>query len=145
MQVPDDLDLVVVDARGGGRLALFYAGQLGSFADCPSMTVSADGSVGDMGGGNIGTIGPLGAPVADNELRVVWAVSSGEGRSGSTQRVGQSGSSIELVSVRPAEGEPILATLADGWWSAWWPGTDRGRVGIGGFDASGELVNSLVE
>jgi hypothetical protein len=143
--VQDAVELVVVDARGSGRLSLFYAGPRDAWAQCPYMTVNDDGSVDTMGGNGGGTRGGLSAPMKADEVRVVHLEWGGQGSSGHTLMVGRAGPSMRQVTVRPPEGGPILTTLTDGWWSAWWPGTARGRVVISGFDSSGTLVSSVRE
>jgi hypothetical protein len=137
------LDLVLIDARGGGRLPTLYA--MGdATADCLYTQISGPGVVtGSLSGTGTGQEAQLPAGklslVGTGSIEKAWSYRSG--------RVGLG---IERVVVDVAGFGPITATLQNGWWFVWWPGaSERGkpepRVIIAGFDTLGAPVDQLTE
>ena len=117
------LPLLVVDARGEGRLQLFYgAGNVGT-GECNGIFVGPDGTVKPGGGGSSGGADAW-QPIAGDALRVHsigW--SGGDGAQEDERHVaGRAGALVARVQVHVAgHAEPVEATVANGWWAAWWP------------------------
>ena len=141
------VSLVVVDARGGGRVILHYAGDDGHEGTCEA-TVQADGSAMVAPSGN--TVWPQDievVPLGDQELRVP----SGFGSPGSADpddlwwgAVGQAGAGIEQVIVEvPSQPSAVLASLDNGWFVFWTPLRPREQYRIVGLNAAGEEIASL--
>jgi hypothetical protein len=63
------------------------------------------------------------APDADG-LRIYGIETSGEGAEGYSYDVGRVGSDVTGVDVRTSKGV-VQATVEDGWFVAWWPGTNQ--------------------
>lgn len=115
--MPDGLSLVVMDARGDGRLVVGYADAGGSEAwlqatigaeppsKCQMMSTSQAGLL----------------PLGERELRVTNNASTGGHDGWWSVIAGQAGADIAQV-VAEVPGSPrIVATLNDGWFALWWP------------------------
>jgi hypothetical protein len=118
------LPLLVVDARGVGRLQLLYASADGKTGECQGIFVRPDGSV--RGGGPGGSSeGDPWQPIPRDGLEIITSGSSfGTLGEDETHRAGRAGPGVAHVRLTVV-GVPdaIEATLANGWWSAWWPGS----------------------
>ena len=141
------VELVVVDARGDGRVILHYAGDDGHEGTCEA-TVQADGSAMVSPSGN--TVWPQDievVPLGDHELRAP----SGFGSPGSAGpesqwagAIGQAGAGIEQVIVDvPSQPSPVVASLDNGWFVFWSPIRPREQWRIVGLNAAGEEVGTV--
>ena len=112
---------VVIDVRGEGVAVVRLDGQTAAAA-CDAIQIRPDGTATGAGGGwssngrQQAALGPIG--IADLEISTVeggdltvtgWLVR------------GRAGPGIASVVVQAANGPPVLATLTQGWFSAWWP------------------------
>ncbi len=134
--------LVLADARGGGVVQVFYVGANGDASECNQMRISPTGSVDAHSGGGTSrgepfpAIDPLGLEVVGGGSSTV---ANGEPISAAT--FGRAGAGIARVQVEVAGQPPIVATLANGWFAAWWPGPPHGTVV--GLDGGGMVVARL--
>jgi hypothetical protein len=144
-QLPAGVQLVVIDARGGGIVQPFYAGPDGSSANCADVQILADGKVQASGAGGTGSGGPP-APLKPFEIRQGGI--SGQGGAGAgapvmtTLASGEAGPGVAHVVIQLAGQPPILASLANGWYVAWWPGQLPNGSKVVGYDSSGQPVAS---
>ena len=142
--MPAGVSLVVVDARGGGTVQPFYAGPDGSSGNCIAVGVLPDGQVQPSGAGGTGG-GAVPAPLAPFEIRPGGTSGLGGG-AGDPVTVsvasGQVGPGIAHVVIQLAGQPPILASLANGWYAAWWPGPVPQGSKVVGYDSAGQPVAS---
>ena len=139
-----DLPLLLVDARGEGRLQLFYGGPDGRTAECNGIFVARDGTVRAGGAGGTGSGEPWPA-IPLNALVSMSSGGSGGGAGGMDEQhvAGRAGLAVSRVHVSAfGVADPIEATVANGWWAAWWPGDApcRGAVALA---ADGSVLSSL--
>jgi len=127
-------ELLLADARGGGRLMLLYGGARGDTAECLAK-VDSDGTAAVDSAGISSGGGPAAGP-----LEVF--PSSGGSASGEDSwsylhcRVG---SEIGRVVIELADGTGITASIGGGRFAAWWPGEAQPNR-IRGFDRANRLV-----
>jgi hypothetical protein len=134
MAVPATTPLVLIDARGGGRLLLFYASPAGDSAECDGIFIDALGRLQPGGAGQQG-MGGSWPPLGANAIVVTSSGGGGDaqGRQTDTHRAGRSGAAVTRVAVRLSDRTDLVdATVSDGWWAVWWPGaaTCTGIVGF---------------
>ncbi len=129
---PASLPLVAHDRRGEVTLALFTDGHL--YADCTIQT-SERGYIAI----GIGWI----EDEPDRAVRVVGGV-RGEGSADVPPMhsvIGQVAPSVTRVVIERSEGEPVTATVADGYFLAWWPSAAE-IVRITAYDEAGDIVGT---
>ncbi len=140
---PPGQELVLVDARGRGRLQAQYAGP-NSTAECTNdLVIHPDGSV----TGGLSSVGGGGAaqPPAG---RIVVRSNSGTGTNNDEPnpytviggRVGPDALRV-VVDVRGIG--PVTATLRDGWYMAWWSGKCCAAAKVTGYDAAGNITDAI--
>ena len=149
-----------IEVRGGGVAIVRMTGaQSGT---CYALQILADGHVNGAGGGSRSeasehwvipagaTLGPIEQQTVEGgDLKVTgWSVN------------GPVGAGIATVIVQPLGQRQIVATVMNGWFSAWWPDQlvqpngpgGRGilppprpmpAVTIQGLDVNGEIVNQI--
>jgi len=134
--------LAVVDARGGDTVIVAY-GLGGNTADC---TVVRDdsGRFSSMSGSAGSSMGE--PPIGQREVRSrgMSGTSAGGGIQ-ATYVVGVAGPAIAAVELVIPGGPRVRASLANGWFAAWWPGDFVNKpqpITINGYDAAGNLVGS---
>jgi len=143
------VSLVVVDARGEGRVILQYAGEDGHEGMCEA-TVHQDRAF---------TVDPRShtvpgqvidvVPVANHELRLRGGFGS-PGSAGPADQwlgqVGQAGAGIDQV-IAEASGQtsPVVASMGEGWFALWFPIETPWEWRLVGLDAEGEEVATLSE
>ena len=117
---------VVVDTRGPYTVILFAAAHDAAELSCFSGRQPTSGSM----GGSFGTHTPPPVPAGH-----VSIVSSGshtsppdEGSRQFSQLVGRTGPGVTGVTLRLTDGTRVKASLANGWFIAWWPGTQGGTA-----------------
>lgn len=134
--------LVVVDARGANMVIVAY-GLGGNTADC-SVVRDGSGRFSSMGGSSGMTMGE--PPIGQGEVRSRgMSTTSGDGGIQATYVVGAAGPAVAAVEVVIPGGPRVRASLANGWFAAWWPGDFVNKpqnITINGFDAAGNLVGS---
>jgi hypothetical protein len=143
IQFDPRLPLLLVDARGAGRLQLFYGADNGSSGECDAIFVAPDGSVRPGGSGGSAS-GEAWSPIAQDEVLIMSSGGSG-GIDGADERhvAGRAGPGVARVQVTVAGlVEPIEASVDNGWWAAWWPGGGR-CSSIAALAPDGSLVDSL--
>lgn len=134
--------LVVVDARGGNTVIVAY-GMGGNTADC-SVVRDGSGRFTSMGGSAGSSIGE--PPIGQGEVKSRgMSTTSVAGGIQATYVVGRAGPAIAAVEVVIPGGPRVRASLANGWFAAWWPGDFVNKpqpITINGFDGSGNLIGS---
>ena len=129
--IADEMELVVVDARGGqGRVLMYYAGETGGGgrreASCDG-TILQDGTTQSLVSRTAS--GEFAPPDAEGELRVAHesGAAADPGDPGSWFAVmGQAGPGVERV-IAKVPGHPrIDASMSDGWFAVWWPAEPGG-------------------
>jgi hypothetical protein len=134
-EFPQEAELVIIDARGAGRIEAQYAGPKRVTASCWGMTVDATGTVGPGGGGTGFGEAEWHAPQA-HEIEQHGGYGSAEA-SATTGRVGPG---IETVLIAMPGCPPITASFANGWYLAWWPGEWPVGTKVLGLDPLGQTV-----
>jgi hypothetical protein len=134
--------LVVVDARGANTVIIAY-GLGGNTADC-SVVRDDSGRFSSMGGSAGSTMGE--PPIGQGEVRSRgMSTTSVGGGIQATYVVGVAGPAVAAVEVVIPGGPRVWASLANGWFAAWWPGDFVNKpqpITINGYDGSGDLVGS---
>jgi hypothetical protein len=140
-----NVTLMVIDARGEGVLQAQFAGLPGSTASCMDMTIRDDGLVEALGGGSTGG-GMAFRPLQQFELQVDGksgggggGIGPGAGGPGTVQVSGRVGPGIAQVRILAPGQPPIVASLQNGWFLAWWHGSFD-PVTVVGLDALGNQV-----
>jgi hypothetical protein len=117
---------VVVDTRGPYTVILFAAAHDAAELSCFSGRQPVPAAI----GGSFGTHTPPPVPAGH-----VSIVSSGshtsppdEGSQQFSQLVGRTGPGVTGVTLRLRDGKRVKASLAHGWFIAWWPGTHGGTA-----------------
>jgi len=146
-QMAPSVGLAVVDARGGGRIILQYAGRDGHEGYCLA-TVQPDGrSVSEIMSASTYPQAIDVVPLRKRELR-----SHGGGGSPSSaapddrwvSETGQAGPGIDqVVAVVPGLREAVVASMGDGWWVLWFPIVGSDDYRIIGLNRAGEQVAEL--
>ena len=136
--IPPASELVLVDARGGGRIFLTFRGGNRQTSECFA-SIDATGQVAIDGGGggssdDIPPPGPL-------ELGSSSGMSSSGGPDGSwSAQAGIVGSEVGGIVIELGDGTRIVATTAGGRYAAWWPG-EQSPTKILVYDRSGNFVS----
>jgi hypothetical protein len=134
--------LVVVDARGANTVIVAY-GLGGNTADC-SVVRDDSGRFSSMGGSAGSTMGE--PPIGQGEVRSRgMSTTSVGGGIQATYVVGVAGPAVAAVEVVIPGGPRVWASLANGWFAAWWPGDFVNKpqpITINGYDGSGNLIGS---
>ena len=143
MLVPVGTPLGLVDARGGNRLLLVFAGP-GKSAECLVTRDRAGGLMVEGGGSSIGDMQPALGP---NEM-VLQGASTQSGTDGPNGPIppisyatGRVGPGIQVVEIVLPAGVSMRASLDRGFFAAWWPG-EGDSISARGYDAGGRLVSS---
>lgn len=117
---------VLIDSRGPYTVILFDAAHGAAELSCFSGRHPMQASL----GGSFGTHPPPPVPAGH-----VSIVSSGsrttppdEGSQHFSQLVGRTGRGVTGVSLRLPDGTRVKASLANGWFLAWWPGSGAGTA-----------------
>jgi len=139
--MPNDVQLVVVDVRGGGLAQVYYSGPNGAAGSCNDMKIDPAGRLQAAGGGST-TNAAQRAPLGQFEIRLDDI--SGSGRPLVTSAVaGPAGPGIARVEI-VGPGQPIIeATMSNGWFAAWTPGAWPAGWSVRGFEPNGALVTTV--
>jgi hypothetical protein len=132
---PQEAELVVIDVRGAGKVEAQYAGPKRVTAACWGMTIDATGAVAGGGGGT-------GFGEAEwNDLQAhELEQHDGYGSAEASSTSGRVGPGIAKVIIAVPGQPPITASLANGWYLAWWPGDRLPGSKVLGLDALGQVV-----
>ena len=112
-------DVLVAESRGTSSLVIMKKSD-GAVAEC--MTVVPD----EVFGWQQLTEGPVATPPGTTTTLETMS-SRGSGDSAYSSIVGQVGPDVTGVDVRLDDGRVIGASVASGWWTAWWPGEQGGQ------------------
>ena len=145
---PPGVQLVLIDARGAGRLMTLFAGP-GGHADCLYTEVAADGSVtGSLSGNGSGTL----APLAPGQLENYGGGGFSNEATAIQYVMGRVGAGAERVVLQVADVGPVTATVSNGWYLAWWetgrpldpngpgPHLPSKRYTVTAYDAFGQII-----
>ncbi len=117
---------VLVDSRGPYTVVLFAAAHGAAELSCFSGRQPMRASL----GGSFGTHTP--PPVPAGHLSIVSSGSRttppDEGSQHFSELVGRTGPGVTGVILRLRDGKRVTASLANGWFLAWWPGTQGGTA-----------------
>ena len=121
-----DQRLRVADVRGASRLTIVYASDDSGYAVC-ELEMLADGGLTQTGGAMSAGGGPAVAIGPDEAIpRGGGGTHGPEGEAWYSVH-GELGVGVAQVRAR-SRGRVAVAAVADGWFSAWWPGSDRDLV-----------------
>ena len=123
--IADGMELVVLDARGLGRVLMFYAGEddPGEMREvlCHATIFADETSEASITGRAMGEFSP---PDEEGELRIAHV---DPGAIGSWFGVmGQAGPGVERVIAEVPGLPPVEASMSDGWFAVWWPAEPGG-------------------
>lgn len=157
IEMPPGGVVAVVDARGAGVVTVRMTGD--HAGSCDSLAITADGRVAGAGSGWRADGPERFAVLGAAELAGIETAMVGGGilQASGWSVYGRSGASIASVVVEPRNHPAVIASLRNGWFSAWWPqlpgeaGPDRladdradhPPMVIRGYDATGELVAQI--
>jgi hypothetical protein len=117
---------VVIDTRGPYTMILFAAAHGAAELSCFSAGHQPPISL----GGSFATHPP--PPVPAGHVSIVSSGSTttppNEGSQHFSQLVGRTGPGVTGVTLRLRDGTRVTASVANGWFLAWWPGTQRGTA-----------------
>ena len=131
---PQQTQLMVVDVRGAGRVETQYAGPDGSEASCIVM-IDAAGRL-EWGGGGTGSGGGGWPALQAFNLQAI----GGYGSEVASSTAGRAGGGIARVVIAIPGKPPVTASLANGWYLAWWPAEWPPGTKVIGLDALGQQV-----
>jgi hypothetical protein len=161
MEMAPGTKAIIIDVRGAGVATLRMTGA--TRGSCNTLQLLPDGTFTGAGGGWNGPSGERLGPRPGADLGEVeqQAVGGGDLKVTGWSIYGTAGDEIASVVVEPRGHQAVLATLTNGWFSAWWPTLpgepnplDGGRgqlpveppipqVIVRGYDASGVLLDEL--
>jgi hypothetical protein len=132
---PQDAELVVIDVRGAGKVEAQYAGPKRVTAACNGMTIDTSGAVAGGGGGT-------GFGEAEWDVLPAHELEQhgGYGSAEASSATGRVGPGIAKVLIAVPGLVPITASLANGWYLAWWPADRRPGSKVLGLDTLGQIV-----
>ena len=131
-EFPQETRLVVIDARGAGRIQAQYAGPRSTEASCIDMTIDAAGQV-VAGGGGTGFGAQEWSILKPFEIEHHGGYSSEE----SSTTVGRAGPGIAKVVIAMPAQPQVTASLENGWYLVWRPGSWPPGTKVVGLDSLG--------
>jgi hypothetical protein len=132
--VVGDLQPILADARGEGRVILTLTGPDGRVAHC-QVRLEAGGGI-DVEGTGVSE----GEPIGPTEIRISSASSVvGQAGVGRQTLEGIIGAQVSAVHVTLFDGSRLIASTGAGRFAVWWPLPGR-AVRLQGYDAAGNLV-----
>ena len=133
---PPQVELTVVDVRGGGRIQAHFTSPDGAEATCADMTVDGAGHVEANGGAGMGFGGQPPPPLQAQDLMN----SASMGSPDSSVTYGRAGAGISKVVLLIPGHVPVEASFTNGWYLVWWPGTWPQGTKVVGLDVLGQQV-----
>jgi hypothetical protein len=153
-EFPPGVQLVGIDARGGGRLITAYAGPGGATADCIYIEVARDGSI-------TGSLSSRGtsefAPLAPGQLAAQGSGGFSDDDVAVQYVLGRVGAGTARVVLDVEHVGPVTATLSHGWYLAWWetgrprdpngpgPHIPSKRYTVSAYDTFGQVTDQAQE
>jgi hypothetical protein len=141
----------IIDVRGAGVATVRMTGR--QFGSCDALHIAANGAVNGAGGGTRAERGEQLAPLAPTEIAGLeqQRVEGGELRISGSSVYGRIGPDVVAVTVVPRGQPAVIATVANGWFAAWWPVPARDPAVIPetppflvqAYDASGAVASEL--
>jgi hypothetical protein len=115
-----NLPTALVDSRGEGLVTVIMADDLNAI-EClarfdPTGTTATVDSVAGL---SVTTLDP----VDGSAITVSSVVRESDGSGGRTMSFGRIGPDAAAARIGLPDGSAVVASTAEGWWSAWWPGT----------------------
>jgi hypothetical protein len=122
MEGPPGLPVQIIDVRGGGVAMARLSGP-NSSVGCHALQITAQGTVEGAGSGWSANPGEILPRLGMTEITVVERATVAGGALTVTgwSVVGEAGAGIASVTVEPAGGPVVVATVQNGWFAAWWP------------------------
>ena len=130
--------LVAVDARGGSRLTLLFAGVGADSSQC-DLRIEASDTFAIIGTSASTSAGPADFVAPNDVIILGGGQMRGIGAEEWSSVTGRTGPAITAVRVEFANGSGLGASVGGGWFTAWWP-TTRTNFVVEGLDASGNKV-----
>lgn len=143
--LPLGVELVAIDARGGGRLPTTFAGD-DAVAFCGFLTIADNGTLsGSLSGSQTGFTEPVLGP---GRLLGWGGTGSGLEATGADawcSFTGRAGPGVARVVIEAQVAGPVTATLQSGWYVAWWPVPCRfsDPLVIAGYDAGARVTDQI--
>lgn len=142
---PRDVELVAIDARGGGRLPTTFASD-DAMAYCGFLTIADNGILsGSLSGSQTGFTEPVLGPG-----RLLGWGGTGSGLQETDADAwcsftGRAGPGVARVVIEAQVAGPIMATLQNGWYVAWWPVSCRfsDPLVIAAYDVPGRVTDQI--
>ena len=135
------LPLVVMDQRGRAAVALFADRLADGQASVLCMTVAKEeGGIPVAGGGGAST-GAVEAP-ADGPLRLFTAQRTSSDAGMYTAYAGWVAPGVARVAVDRSNGQIVTASVASGYFVAWWPGASAATK-FTGYNADGTVITEI--
>jgi hypothetical protein len=137
---PRDVELVAIDARGGGRLPTTFAGD-DAMAYCGFLTIADNGTLsGSLSGSQTGFTEPVLGPG-----RLLGWGGTGGGADVWCSFTGRAGPGVARVVIEAQVAGPLTATLQNGWYVGWWPVSCRfsDPLVIAAYDAGGRVTDQI--
>ena len=154
-EFPPGVQLLGIDARGGGRLMAVFAGP-GVQAECAYTEVAADGSVtGSLSSGGTADLAPMRPGQVENDG--FGGFNTKAGAVGIQYVMSRLGAGVERVVLQVADIGPVTATLGNGWYLAWWetgtppdpngpgPHVPSRRYTVTAYDALGQVTDQKTQ
>jgi hypothetical protein len=114
-----NLPTAVVDARGEGLVTVFMADDLNAI-ECLARfdTTGTSATVDSVAGLSVTTLDP----VDGSAITVSSVVRQSDRSGGRTVAFGRIGPDPTAARIGLPDGSAVVASTAQGWWAAWWPG-----------------------
>lgn len=124
LHVGGDLPLIVTERRGIYSYTVLAG--VDTIQSC-LLSPAKGGQLVGSGGGGGGYDHPLTRPKGSGV--VVWsgAIDGAADRDSHFSAIGRSGPEVTGIDVQMPDGTDVKATITDGWWAFWAPGTDQPR------------------
>lgn len=153
IEMPPGSVAAVVDVRGASVATIRMTGQTPGSCDALEVTNRGE-AVGAGGGWRQDQPEPL-PPIGPRELGGIerQTVQGGSLTVKGWSVYGRVGNAVRIVGVEPQNGPPLVATLENGWFAAWWPvqpgdpNMDEGRqprVLVRAYDAFGATLDEAI-
>ena len=133
-----NLPTTLVDARGAGVATAILSDDPRAI-EC---LARIDGSGAAHVDGVIRLAQSATGPAENSTIAITSLLAEDDVEGGRTLTIGRVGSNAARVEITLGDGSTVVATTADGWFSAWWPGQPR-VTAIRAVDAGGTVVATI--